>query len=334
MRRHRLFYPIGLLLLLVAVGCGGGRGRVARPRDTGRATATSPATAVPTVSTAAPLPTAAPTMDGCREWLASSRNLTTTIGCPTWDFFRDELFARGGGVFPVGDDRYYLVWLPEQWETVAARKVIITLHGTGGCAEWMLNQWYQAAAREHPWAIVALQYYDPDTGQYDDDAVIYENLKALWGELSAHCPMAGSDLFYHGFSRGSAQSFPVAIRDRTDARLFAAFIADSGCAGSRYPTLQNQPADALAGARFWLWCGTEDVSTVDATKMTCEVMEEMRRYVEEHGGQVDALGAEEGGGHGMFNDCSGPGDKCVNRKGDNLGPSLPLLFDYIETFAP
>ncbi len=272
-----------------------------------------------------------PTMEDCRHWLTSSEELTVPIACPDWSFFRAELFKRGGGVFPVGEGRYYLAWFPDNWDTITDRKVIISLHGTGGCAEWALNQWYQATS--HTWALVAMQYYDPESGHYDDDRVIYENLQSVLDDLKAHCPVAGSDVFYHGFSRGSAQSLPVAIRDRADRQIFSAFIADSGCSGPGYPTLQNQPADALAGARFWMWCGENDVSTVDPSRMTCEVMDEdMRTYIEAHGGQVDALIREEGGWHGMFNDCDAEGHNCVTRKAENLGPSLPVLFEYIESF--
>jgi beta-lactamase superfamily II metal-dependent hydrolase len=275
-----------------------------------------------------------PTLEECRQWLASSEELAVPIACPDWSFFREELFKRGGGVFPVGDNRYYLALFPDDWETLTDRKIIVSLHGTGGCAEWMLNQWYQTSSLDHSWALVTLQYYDQESRQYDNDEIIYQNLQAVLDGLHTHCPIAGSDLFYHGFSRGSAQSFPVAIRDRAGRRAFSAFIADSGCSGLDYPTLRNQPADALAGARFWMWCGENDVSTVDSNRMTCDVMEEnMRPYVQDHGGQVDALIREDGGGHGMFNDCAeNDPEDCGNRTAGNLGPSLPLLFEYIESF--
>ncbi|MFQ6102429.1 MAG: MBL fold metallo-hydrolase [Anaerolineae bacterium] len=325
-----------MLLPMVLLGC---RGRTAG-RDGGGATA-APQTQAPaaeptaTATPAATPPTLAePTMEECRQWLASSEELTVPIACPTWSFFRDELFERGGGVFPVGDGRYYLALFPDDWETVTDRKVIVSLHGTGGCAEWMLNHWYQTSSPAHSWALVALQFYDPQVQEYDDDEVIYQNLEAGLNDLQAHCPIAGSDVFYHGFSRGAAQSFPVAIRDQAGDRLFAAFIADSGCSGLDYPTLRDAPADALAGARFWMWCGQNDVSTVDPGRMTCDVMEEdMRPYLESHGGQVDALIREEGAGHGMFSGCVDENDShCTPRTAENLGPSLPLLFEYIEAF--
>jgi beta-lactamase superfamily II metal-dependent hydrolase len=273
-------------------------------------------------------------MEGCRQWLASSEELTVPIACPDWSFFRDELFARGGGIFPVGDNRYYLALFPDDWETVTDRKVIVSLHGTGGCAEWMLNHWYQTSWSAHSWALVALQYYDPGASQYDDDEIIYQNLEAVLDDLHTHCPIAGSDIFYHGFSRGSAQSFPVAIRDRAGRQAFAAFVADSGCSGLDYPTLRNAPHDALSGARFWMWCGENDISTVDPGRMTCDVMQEdMRPYIESHEGQVDALVREEGAGHGMFDGCvTDPDPDCNPHTADNLGPSLPLLFEYIESF--
>jgi hypothetical protein len=61
--------------------------------------------------------------------------------------------------------------------------------------------------------------------------------------------------------------------------------------------------------------------------------EDMRPYVESHGGQVDALIREEGAGHGLFSGCvTDPDPDCTPRTADNLGPSLPLLFEYIESF--
>ena len=362
---------LGLLTLLVFLstllwGCRGPGGKsrapVTRPTaapttaptlkprpttaPTAAPTATQKPTTAPTITpTAAQKPTPTPTVASpvseeptwaeCRQWLAASAETDVPIACPDWAFFRDELFKRGGGVFPVGSDRYYLVWFPDDWENVADRKLIVSLHGTGGCAEWMLNHWYQTSSADHSWALVALQYYDRRSKQYDDDAVIYQNLRALWTELQNHCPVAGSRLFYHGFSRGSAQSFPIAVRDRAGDQLFAAFIADSGCAGLDYPTLRDAPADALAGARFWLWCGENDVSTVDPDRMTCEVMEQdMRPFIESHGGQVDALVREAGSGHGMFDGCTQEGDSnCSPRTAAELGPSLPALFEYIESFS-
>jgi hypothetical protein len=278
-----------------------------------------------------------PTLETCRAWLASSQEaaLSSTFPaeCPQ-SSFREALFARGGGAFPVGDDRYYLVLFPDTWETVMNRRVVVSLHGTGGCAEWMLNHWYQTAYPAHPWALVALQYYHRESGHYDDDEVIYRNLQLAWDDLRAHCPVEGSQVFYHGFSRGSAQSFPVAVRDRAASQIFSSFIADSGSAGLTHPTLRDAPAGALDGARLWMWCGENDVSTVDANRMTCQAMEEdMRPYVEGHGGQVDALVQETGVAHGMFNGCPEEGSTdCSTRTAQNLGPSLPLLFDYIESF--
>ncbi len=285
--------------------------------------------------------TGEPTMAECRQWITSSATLSVPIACPDWMPFRLGLLQRGGGAFtvgPAGNERYYLVWFPDDWENVADRKIVISLHGTGGCAEWMLNHWYTTSLT-HSWGLVALQYYDPRTRLHDDDEAIYQNLEAVVGDLRAHCPITGSDIFYHGFSMGSANSFPVAVRDRAAAdHLFAAFIADSGCAGLNHPTLKNAPDDALTGARFWMWCGENDISTISPTRMTCAVMrDDMIPYVEGHGGQVDALVEEEGTSHGMFEGCEEdpdyhPDTECHPRTADNLGPSLPILFEYIERF--
>ncbi len=275
-------------------------------------------------------------MGECRDWLASSQKLSVPQDeCATdWEFFREELRRFGGGVFPVGNGRYYLVWIPEIWDTIVDRKVIVSVHGTGGCAEWMLNEWYQAT--EHDWALVSLQYYDRSADRYDDDEVIYENLENVVEELRHNCPVSEADFFYHGFSRGSAQGFAVAIRDRAASQLFTSFIADSGNSSVTYPTLKDAPHDAMAGARFWMWCGEHDISAVDPLRTTCEIMsEDTVPYIASHGGTVDAFTQEADGCHGMFHyNCNEKCKKCDGRDSDNLGPSLPVLFDYISGFYP
>ncbi len=312
----------------------------------------SSATGTPT--TPADTPVESPTMDTCEAWLKDSSGLQVPEeACEgDWDTFRAELQALGGGVFPVGDGRYFLVYFPTGWAPETG-KMVVALHGTGGCAEWMLNWWYQATTGVRTYALAALQYYDRSTGEYDDDATIYANLQSMMAQLRGHCPLETTHVFYHGFSRGSAQSFPVAVRDRAGEKIFSAFIADSGTAGLDYDTLADAPDDALTGSRFWMWCGENNCSSVPPYSSTmCERMsEDMVPYVEGHGGTVDALVQDPLGCHGVFNDCtigeeiscpdtdcSGEHDPncncydCTNRKADNLGTSLETLFAYIDSF--
>lgn len=60
------------------------------------------------------------------------------------------------------------------------------------------------------WAYVGLKYVDEATGGHDGDTVIYANLKSTIDALTAACDFGSPSMFLVGFSRGSAQSFPVA----------------------------------------------------------------------------------------------------------------------------
>ncbi len=337
-----------------------GRRRSARPRPV---RAMVPALLAPLVLTAqtcepidedaSPTPPAQPpTMDTCKQWIedaAGAQDLPAPECAGDWAFFRDLLETEGGATFPVGDGRYFLLWFPEGWGA-GDDTLVVSLHGTGGCAEWMMNWWYQTAGESgRGYAIAALQYYTRSSETYDDDEVIYQNLQDMIARIRSHCPLETVDIVYHGFSRGSAQSFPIAVRDRAADQIFAAFIADSGTSSLSYDTLETAADDALTGARFWMWCGAFDCSTVEPTTTTCDRMETtMAPYVTGHGGTVDAIVSDPDGCHGIFNECShgtlqcpdldceddgGPSCNCYdcnNRTADNLGDSLPLLFDYID----
>ncbi len=305
-------------------------------------------------TTSTPSSMATPTMTTCWDWLDSSAGLDVPDeACEgDWDFFREELANRHGGTFPVGDGRYYLVYFPESW-TPDIGKLVVAIHGTGGCAEWMVNWWYQATNGIKDYAVVALQYYGGSGDDYDPDDVIYANIQAAMEQVRAHCPLETTHVFYHGFSRGSAQAFPIAVRDRGGDKLFSAFIADSGTSSLDYDTLASASDNALTGSRFWMWCGQHNCSSVTPYSSTmCERMEEdMVPYVEGHGGTVDALVKDPSGCHGIFNkctigdefacpdtDCGGDHDPncncydCSNRKADDLGDSLEALFAYIDGF--
>ena len=59
--------------------------------------------------------------------------------------------------------------------------------------------------------------------------------------------------------------------------------------------------------------------------------EDMAPWIASRSGVVDALVEEDGGCHGMFfTDCDANCDSCRRRTRDNLGDSLPMLFDYID----
>jgi len=272
-----------------------------------------------------------PSFTQCLEWMASSAGADLPpIGCPSWPDIRDDILADGGGIFPIGDNMYFIVWFPNGWEDVEHRTIIFSIHGTIGCAEAVFSDWY-LMTQGRSYALVALQHYDPSAPpdeQYDEDYEIYDNLGTIIDLLHENCPVSGSRVFLHGFSKGSAMTFPIAVRDRaSDGRkAFSAFISDSGAwppNGQMYPTLrevvEQDDRDAFGGARFWMYCGEQDY---DHGYCMCVEMENAEQFVTDYGGTVDRLYEDPNGTHGIFTD----------QQPDDPSDAILALFDYIDSF--
>jgi predicted esterase len=267
------------------------------------------------------------TWQACQTWLGSS--IPTTLPAPACQKLqqtRDQISQLGAVFFPVGK-RYAVAWFPPNWD-LAQGKLIISLHGTGGCAEIQFSDLYPFASQRGI-ALVGLQYYTPglpgDEG-YDDDDVILENAQAIVQTVSAHCPIAGHPIFYHGFSRGSAMSYPVAVLDRAGPKLFSAFIADSGATPPGqpvHPTLQSLVAQGsttgLAGARFWQYCGGQDYG--HGAPM-CDEVKDARDLVLQLGGAVDQLYEDPAGDHGIF----------VGKTTATQTDAITSLLNYLDAF--
>ena len=59
--------------------------------------------------------------------------------------------------------------------------------------------------------------------------------------------------------------------------------------------------------------------------------EDMVPWITDHSGTLDALVEEAAGCHGIFfGDCDADCGNCRRRNAENLGESLPMMFDYID----
>ncbi|HHN93593.1 MAG TPA: hypothetical protein ENK17_02395, partial [Anaerolineae bacterium] len=88
-------------------------------------TPTAPApTETQPAPTAAPQPTAppesesvAPTMATCRAWIQQRHSLDySNHDCQEHADILRSVERMGGGVIPVGENRFFIVWFPEGWE--------------------------------------------------------------------------------------------------------------------------------------------------------------------------------------------------------------------------
>ncbi len=284
-----------------------------------------------------------PTWETCQEWIAHSAAYPATVPssrCPDEsEKGRNEIIEAGGGIFPAGDNMYYLVRFPASRDQFDGMSVVFTLHGPAGCAEDVFEDWYtmtQQMSVPRDYAIVSLQYWDPERpfqlDAYDDDQSVYANLVSITTEIAEHCPVAELPKFLYGFSRGSTLTFSIAVDDRAaeGLHLFSAFVADSGAWSAEGPlpdtlqeVVQNDRYNAFDDARFWLYCGQNDMTETGVDNATmCEVMDNARDFVVSYGGNIDRFFVAEQGAHGMFSD----------RTPQTPGKALEELFNYIDSF--
>ncbi len=263
--------------------------------------------------------------DICREWIRVSHELEyVNHGCEEQADFLASVEGMGGGVIPLDESRFYIAWFPEGWEELPDRRLVVTLHGSGGCAERLFEWWWEMSV-DRRFALVALQYAEEDpSGEliYDDSDRIYEDLRTMIGQLQSLCFLGDIPIILHGFSMGSARSFELAIADRADGgmRAFSAFIADSGTAfaetGGELPQfILDAGPNAYDGARFWLYCGG-----ADHDGQTCFDMEDMNVLILDRGAVVDDFYVNPLGGHGIF----------AGHTPGAPGPALTAMFDYID----
>lgn len=285
MKRQRLLLAVGAAVTIVAAACG-------------NATPTSP-TATTAVATATN--TSGSALTTCAAWAGSQRVGGVAPGAGSVAAQREALYAAGGGTRAVGT-KYFAAWFPGTWSSSSVRRVMIGLHGTGGAPETEWSVDWKDIVSARGWAYVGLKYVDDATGVHDEDAAIYANLTTMIDDLRRSCDFASPSMFLVGFSRGSAQTFPVAYLDLKDRRFFKAMGSNSGSwtpGSPMVPTMEAIVArgetSAYSGAKFWMYCGALDFQQGFAM---CDGMKAARTFITSYGGTVERLYEDPTGGHG------------------------------------
>lgn len=250
---------------------------------------------------ATPATPAAPTLAACATWAGTQRATGVPAAVGSVSGQREAFYTAGGGVRKI-NSRYYAAWFPSNWASSSPRRVFVDLHGTGGApeTEWSVDWKDIMSAKGYAW--IGLKYLDDGTGSYDDEATIYTNLKALVDDLKASCDFGSPAMMLQGYSRGSAETFPVAYLDAKDRRLFKIFADNSGAwmlGGALTPTMQGvvdrNELGAYSGEKFWMYCGGLDM---EHGYPMCDEMTNAKAVIEKYGGTVAALFQDPAGGHG------------------------------------
>lgn len=265
-----------------------------RSQPSSSTTSHAPSTASTTTSTTRP----ARDPQACAGWFAAD-DATVAVAADARDGTaqRASFRAAGGTIRRVGN-RYAATWAPPGWAALETRRVLIQLHGTGGYPELEWKDWYQYLG-DGTWATVGLMYRDG--ANFDDARAIYGNVSALVDGITAAC---GTDTAIHivGFSRGSANTFPVAQLDRRAGGTIRGAVSVSGAWTARDPlppVLSAVASDPLAmgGTQFWGWCGESDR---EHGGPMCDEMTSAFDWVTQHGGTVATLRHGAGLGHADF----------------------------------
>lgn len=195
-------------------------------------------------------------------------------------------------------NQYAGTWAPTGWSAQPTRRVLVALHGTGGFPELEWKDW-RPFLDDGTWAMVALSYRHGQ--QYDPAQTTYGNIKTLVNDMLGAC---GTDTAVDlvGFSRGSANTFPITYLDRRDHGPIRGAIATSGAWSASDPlppplnTLADNPS-AMDGVQMWGWCGEADI---DNGRSRCDQMTSAFAWVTQHGGTVSTLRRAPGLGHADF----------------------------------
>lgn len=242
---------------------------------------------------AAPLQSYPPTVQALLNW-------ARTNNPQHYQFALDQ----GAQIMATADQKsFYLVWYPTAQTSLPAdkRSLIVTTHGSNGNAFTEFFLWYNSA-QQHKHGVLALQWYFPANAPPNDYYPPAETYSALAAALKGQALKAGR-AFFHGFSRGSANSYYVALFDRLSGNhFFGLNVANSGGASTDYPLYLDIAAGRfgtrpLAGTRWITSCGERDPNP---ERDGCTALRRTDSWLVQQGALLDLVIEDAAGGHGVF----------------------------------
>lgn len=212
----------------------------------------------------------------------------------------DYALRNHAQIQPTRDQKsFFLLWLPEKSKHDPI-PIIVSLHGHGS---WVFDEfflWHQFA-KERGCGILALQWWLGKGERFQDYLSPHEIYRAVDDVFKAKFPK--SPALFHGFSRGSANSYAVAALDVDSGnRYFKLIIANSGKPSLDFPPnvqiekgqFGDQP---LRGTRWITYAGAHDTHPA---RDGFRGMREAKVWIEKYGGKVVLAIEDPEGDHGGF----------------------------------
>jgi len=211
------------------------------------------------------------------------------------------LVAKNAEIRSTTDNQSFTIWwAPAGWKPSSG--VIVALHGHGAYATSEAYLW-QPYAEKYGYAVLTLQWWfggGEDTSDYYRPEQMYPLLSAFLGQKGAK---PGTVLFT-GFSRGSANSYAVAVLDNTGSsrKYFGLVLSNAGTAATGYPPNQQIASGVFgslpfAGMKWAMYCGEKDP---DPTINGCPGMLAAKDWVTRYGATVLLFIDDPTGDHGGF----------------------------------
>lgn len=219
--------------------------------------------------------------------------------CPERAQYAREQHAR---VELTADKKsFYVLWFPEETDPENPPPMIVTIHGH---ASWAFDEFYlwHQAARERGYGILAIQWWLGEGEEFTDYLSPQEIYRVIDNVLSRERVKRGTVLF-HGFSRGSANSYGVAALDRvTGTGYFALIVANAGKPGLDFPPnrdiVNGRYGDTpLRGTHWVTFAGGRDPHP---DRDGIFGMREAADWIRKYGGVVDRVIEDTNADHGGF----------------------------------
>lgn len=229
-------------------------------------------------------------------------------------------FDKGAKILPTADGKsFYLLWYPAN--SKADKTMIVTMHGSNGNVFNEFYLWYDEA-KKHGHGILALQWYFEGNPPPNDYYMPNEAYRELDKALKKEGIKPQKSLF-HGFSRGSANSYYVTLFDRDSKNnYFLVTLSNSGGASEGYPMYRELTSGKFGEKPFvgtnWItFCGMNDPNP---DRDGCPAMRRTGEFIKKYGGMVKLVMEDKNGDHGGF-----------HRNKQNIKTALDVFDELLKT---
>lgn len=203
----------------------------------------------------------------------------------------------------TADDQYFIYGAPAGQSNASPKKILITLHGTEGSAERDYEIW-KPLVKDKGYALAALNWWDGSGDKTSD----YSNPQAINTQIHDFLRGQGYTerdvVVLEGFSRGSANTYPIAAYDRAGGNpLIDVVVSSSGGFQNDYFAVTTKAVDAKARGQifsglYWiLSCGGRDKNQ---NRDGCGGMEKSQAVVANKGATVLGFLSDPNSGHGAL----------------------------------